>query len=981
MRRRLFGLAVGLSTVALVAAYGLTERDRAPGAPVAGAPSPRSENVPAQAPDAARLDRDAAEASASPAEAARSVVKAEAPLDGRPRLCGTVLGPDGSALAGAEVALALWSDAGRRVLASARSEGSGRFQLELETDWAFLTGAPVVEIASAGLARVWVDGVTLPWCSTRDLGWVDVGRAAPVFGRVVDAVGRAVAGATIAVSPDRGAAKGTVVDLSATAAVADSDGAFVLEGLGAGSYFVLASAPGFARAAVPLQIARGEDVGRVRLALEPAAPFEAEVVDGDGTPVADAQVRVAYMGLLAASPRDRFLRWVGPAGTADSRGRIVRYDVAEGDWLVAWRPGFAHASMRAAACATPDAPRSRIVLERIADLAVRLEFEFSSPEAPVAEFVAQTLDSSWDLGWRPIGMDRARDLGGGRWLLAGLESEPFQVVARLADGRVSRSRFVWRGKNVPKELRGDEVELPVWDKPGGTVRLQRDGAPHSGSVVRLLRRRAGCGTNASALRQTPLGAPFSDSRSAEFEDVRRAGGDGRFASWTEEGTDAPSVETACGARVDEVSAVPSPGGGERVMHVSPAGSIRGRVRVDGQPPGFPVLVMGHASRETAWMGLSAYSAPDGSFRIAGLAPGRWALAARAGPDQRGAARDASCDWRLRLAGSGVQCNVSSGTETSADLELAAHPTVTIRGRALRDGVPAVGLSAELRAASAETSREIDFDDLPEGCARAVTDAGGRFLLESTGPGPHSLWLIGADLGARFEIDPDSSAAVERDFDLRTARLSGRIVDAAGRALSAKLEISPRAAIAGAYRTLDVGRGDFDLAGLSPGTYALRAWDPTGRHGAAEIESIEVLGGKRRDGVGLMLPDATSLTVSHAFTGSEEAVRSVTTWIIEAGARTTCRGASYDAARGEARFALRPDRKHQLGLRVQYARLVEASVSISVDGGPPAPLALTDAPDRGPLDDDTRTADIELPAGARDVLVSVRATVERASAPR
>ncbi len=258
----------------------------------------------------------------------------------RRSLRGAIVDAEGIAAGHAEVRLLSIDAAGKRVVATTRSEASGRFVLELpewqpdDARWGTL------EIAAPGHARLWIDAVRVPVVGFADVGCLEVLRPVPVVGRVVDAEGRAVAGAAIALSPDRSDERGTVHDFGTAETTADADGAFEIRDLGLGSYFLRATAPGFERRGAHLRVLSEEEPARVEIVLARRPPLALEVVDSDGRPVEGALVRVAHASLVPDHPRDRFLRWLGARSTTDAAGRAVRDDVAPGDWISVRKEGI-----------------------------------------------------------------------------------------------------------------------------------------------------------------------------------------------------------------------------------------------------------------------------------------------------------------------------------------------------------------------------------------------------------------------------------------------------------------------------------------------------------------------------------------------------------------------------------------------------------------------------------------------------------------
>jgi hypothetical protein len=133
---------------------------------------------------------------------------------------------------------------------------------------------------------------------------------------------------------------------------ADAGGAFVFDGVDDGVWHVTARAPGFAPSdPAEVDIREHRSASGVTLTLEPAEGLSGRVVDGAGTPIAGARVR------LVASPPGQDLDGLAPIAeaTSGSDGAYqVRAAATPDAWLIATKPGFGPCTLRA-----PDAAAHR----------------------------------------------------------------------------------------------------------------------------------------------------------------------------------------------------------------------------------------------------------------------------------------------------------------------------------------------------------------------------------------------------------------------------------------------------------------------------------------------------------------------------------------------------------------------------------------------------------------------------------------------
>lgn len=157
-----------------------------------------------------------------------------------------------------------------------------------------LTPGAVVDLMfqAAGFAQETVMGVTAP--TERPL-LVELAASAVVAGRVVDALGAGIAGATVQAETDEAGLPGRRrYDSRPAYAQSGEDGGFVVEGVPPGAVRLAANAGGFRPGrSTALELAPGERREGLRIELERGGSLAGRVTGPDGQPLAEAMVNAA----------------------------------------------------------------------------------------------------------------------------------------------------------------------------------------------------------------------------------------------------------------------------------------------------------------------------------------------------------------------------------------------------------------------------------------------------------------------------------------------------------------------------------------------------------------------------------------------------------------------------------------------------------------------------------------------------------------
>src|SRR5258707_11996414 len=230
-------------------------------------------------------------------------------------LTGSVRGPDGKPVDGALVLYRSLAAASRELAATTRTDAEGRFRAELKT-----AGLVYVRVTAKGLAGRSFEKVQpgAPLAVVLDRGQT-------IDGTVRDAAGQPLARARVIASTNLGVSVSSwEADKQSIEAITDDRGHFRLEGVGAGLYWLNATAHGFGSA----RKGNVRPGATVNLIARSGGWLAGQVSDPQGRPLAGALVR--------AELEPQF--WVGSTvETTDAQGRFEILGLDPGNYTVVAR--------------------------------------------------------------------------------------------------------------------------------------------------------------------------------------------------------------------------------------------------------------------------------------------------------------------------------------------------------------------------------------------------------------------------------------------------------------------------------------------------------------------------------------------------------------------------------------------------------------------------------------------------------------------
>ncbi|MCI0585519.1 MAG: carboxypeptidase-like regulatory domain-containing protein [Planctomycetes bacterium] len=745
---------------------------------------------------------------------------------------GSVCDSAGRPIAGARVAGAIGSDAA--TVAEARTSEEGSFRLPLPAREA--PRGPTAEVgvlaSATGFAPTLVHGMRPSWNRPVQAGRIALLRPGIVEGTVLLPDGEPATGADVrAIPPGAWSRLAPLLGWGGTAAQADSNGAFRLEGIPPGNLRITASRNGLSPVSREgLLVGEGKTSEGIELRFRKGSLVAGTVLDPSDRPVPGAEVR--YEGAGGGEP---------VRGETDESGRFRLGPRPSGETgtLTAWTGSLA--SPEVAATAGPGEHAVRMT--RRLRVAGRV---LAADDRPVPGAI--------------LNLERPRDLprGGSP---APRANQPWQSVAGTSSTSDASGAFsILLPSNgwfrVLARAEGFAPARSDWI-------LAEEGAPSGEAILRVHPGRAIAGRvvgpggspvpRAEVSARGPAGSEGSteqvEAEGGRFEISGLRPGTYRLTAW------APGFEQA---RRDHL--VPETGEvGPVEISLRPASGIAGKVLAGGGGRPGTLAVLARATSGST-KGL-AFAGADGRFEILPLPPGTYRVEARTLPLEK----TSSSSWQAHATGlfppkpgaRASEVTVPDGGMAEVLLDADAASLPRLFGTVRRGGLPAPGV--EIRA-KGKGGTSAGFQK------SARTDAEGSFELwlavegsfevqarESGAPAP----------GASRTVEVTSGVDLEVSFDLVSGEIRGQVAADDGAPMAnphARLswEGDPDNRAPGSSRKGESASGKFAFRGLPPGSYVLTLW-ADGR--GVRVERIELAGGEIRDLGDIPLPKEVALAVS------------------------------------------------------------------------------------------------------------------------
>lgn len=688
-------------------------------------------------------------------------------------------------------------------------------------------------------------------------------RGTRAFGVVFGADGAPLAGATAELRPMRGSDSPFRVrslgrdEPSAPSAASDADGRFVIEHVVPGRFDLHVTAPGHAPLEVPgVEVPEPPEDGDLgSVSLQPGAEIAGRVVDLDGKPLAAVEVKATERNMFAWRSDD------GVAATTGADGRFVLRDLAPGTRLdlVLTAPGFVLETV-SGVVAPPEQPLL-VELTRAATVAGRVVDGFG---AGIARARVVVKSVATDLPRLTGGPTSASATAGedGRFVVEGATPGTMELVAGADDFQTSEPLV---------------LELTSGERREGLRLVLARG----GSLVGRVTGPGGEPVADATILATPTaqaGSPFQAAprhhAQSDHEGRYRIGG-------------LPPGEVQVRAQHPEYAGPvreATIGAGEARLDLELGRGIEvsGRVVDDA---GAPVAGAEVSLVADSLLGFQqpVRSGDDGSFRLTGVEPGTWRLAAtkdglaQVDPELRLDVGGPLFDVEVRMTAGGAIVGQVRGLELAELSRLRLFAISQTRGGLPRTGsvdfeggyrVEGTGpgtwrvmavfgesegmASGEVELAPGQQEARLDLDfagDLvlsgrvtlggeplagaqvgatggePAGFGVAHTAADGSFRIGRLGPGHYELMVnaMAEGLVHREEIDLHDHREVRIELEAR--EVAGRVVDAETGAPvpGAEVRLAPAwAEMLGGSRTRSGDPdGAFRLRRVAAGEYRLR----------------------------------------------------------------------------------------------------------------------------------------------------------------
>ena len=726
-------------------------------------------------------------------------------------LTGVVRWPDGRPAAGAKVRAdfdpaALGGMSAFNAMQGARGEASadadGRFTIDGLGKGPFLVSARAAPAPEELEHRVSEGGVAP---GGRSLELVLAPPLALAL-RVVDASGAGLAKVTVRARENVG---GVVRGLGGRTAIAREDGEagrYSFEGLGPGKWDLVATADGFTRSELALELPR-EDVGEIVLVLQRGGSVSGTVVDLGGAPVAGATVQVAanLQNIVSQAEESGLQTMVGTT-LADGSFRLANLPAGQHK-LVARADGTAGSDAVEVEVQSAAETTGIVLALRVGGTLTGEVYAQGGVPAAGAQVLVQL--ASDPLAQRFVFSDRE-----GRFRFEHLAAGSYNVMHFPSAGAKSRNGSASEEPDPMAMVAGmllasatvaeGETAHVVLGSPAKNAvelagRVTCDGRGVGGIVITLMPdgdAREGAAQGALKFATTDEDGRFTatlDGPGAHIASLQKPGTAGQQQTLTQRFV-APEV-----ARFQHEFELPvgAIAGRVRASDGAPAARVRVTLAVDGPVQVGTLFGDNYAEVETD---------ADGRYELIWLAEGRYTVAIGGAPLGGLLGGSARGGRQLR---EGVAVRKGQRTE-GIDFELHAAGRVSglVKGP---DGAPAAEAALFLRDAAGRPLERLSM---------IATDSAGRFHYDGLEPGEYTVFArkigLASDARARVLVREGETAEVELALGAATLLLV-TVTNEDGSAVEASLSVLD-----------DAGREVHGLASLAEVMTALSAGELSSR---------------------------------------------------------------------------------------------------------------------------------------------------------
>jgi protocatechuate 3,4-dioxygenase beta subunit/5-hydroxyisourate hydrolase-like protein (transthyretin family) len=727
-----------------------------------------------------------------------------------------------------------------------------------------------VTVQARGFATLTVPGLAIPeGQGMTDLGTVVLSPGATLEGRVVDPAGQPIEGAEVRAVA--GGAGGMTLrfmsrDQGAPDAFTAADGSFRLEDRSPGESLDLAvSHPSYGPGNAPGVTVPTQEP--VRIVLQPMTRVSGRTVSKDGKGIAGADVTLTEITPMSFGGMSRMRPGNWKRTVTDADGAFSFAAVSPGAIEVrAEAPRYQAAELQGIEA---KAGQELAGLELLLPPAASVEGRVLSPDGrpvPGAEVTVVQSDSVTGFGFSGL---YAQTDGDGRYNLEGVPPGPRTLEAR-ANGyrRAVRDLEVTAGAANTADLtleRGFEVSGRVIDEAGNPV--------------------------ASAQLTMIAGSDFF---SGALSNLSGADGSFHFAG-VQEGTFrlmARKAGYAANSQGDTVTVAGASVNGVEVK-LTAGGTISGRLS------GLEFSQLSRV-RITANGFRPGQVDPDGAYTIPNMPPGEWQVEATV-PD-------------TSLHAEGHVTLEPGMVEAKLDLQFGKGFTLT--GIVLRNGAPLAGAGLRLERTGTVSTYQ------------AASDHQGAFRFGGLDAGNYQL-TVNTATGAQHKEPVEISGDREVQIDLKSASLTGRVIDAADSSPVTGAEVTLEAVDDRESRFHEMttntdSRGAFRVAEVADGTWKLRA----SHEGYAPAEKEVQIAGADADGVEVSLSPTEGLTIEVVLSSGQTPER-IRAGALDPSGRTVVAGYYPVGENGRVRLSNVPPGSWQIFVDSDYA--APTSVAAAVPG--------------------------------------------------